>query len=57
MWLWTVAIIISVLTTKQHYLIDVFGGLALAITVIFILKKMTSAPVPALTRERHMESV
>lgn len=55
MWLWTVLIIISVLTTKQHYLIDVFGGLALAMAVIFVLKKMTNLPIPA--PERYMESV
>ena len=46
MWLWTVSIVISVLTTKQHYLIDVFGGLALAMAVIFILRKITNLPIP-----------
>lgn len=39
MWLWTILIIISVLTTKQHYLIDIFGGIIFAIPTIFILKK------------------
>lgn len=48
MWLWTVLIIISVLTTKQHYLIDVFGGLALAMAVIFVLKKMTNLSISTL---------
>ena len=47
MWFWTVLIVISVLTTKQHYLIDVFGGLVLAMAVILILRKMTNLPIPA----------
>ena len=45
MWIWTVLIVISVLTTKQHYLVDVFGGLTLAAAVIFILRRMVNLPV------------
>jgi membrane-associated phospholipid phosphatase len=37
-WLWTIAIIFSVLTTKQHYLIDVLGGILLVLPFIFYLK-------------------
>lgn len=37
MWLWTMAIVISVLTTKQHYLWDVIGGMSLSVFTILIL--------------------
>ena len=37
MWLWTISIIVSVLTTKQHYLMDVFGGIALSAFIIYIM--------------------
>lgn len=39
MWIWAIAMVLSVLTTKQHYVIDIFGGLALALPTIFILGK------------------
>ena len=42
MWLWVAAIIVSVLTTKQHYLVDVFGGILEMVTLLFffqIIKK------------------
>ena len=39
MWLWAFAIIVSVLTTKQHYLIDAFGGIGLATPFVIIFKK------------------
>ncbi len=39
MWTWTIAIIISVLTTKQHYVIDIAGGVVLAIPFMLLLKK------------------
>lgn len=39
MWLWSAAIIVSVLTTKQHYLIDIFGGIALATVCIYFFKR------------------
>lgn len=42
MWLWTVAIIISVLTTKQHYLVDIFGGIVLTIPFVTLLRKKIS---------------
>ena len=41
MWIWCALIILSVLTTKQPYLIDVLGGIALAIPVILVIKKQT----------------
>jgi membrane-associated phospholipid phosphatase len=46
MWLWTLLIIVSVLTTKQHYLVDVFGGIVLALVAILILKG-TIKPLPS----------
>lgn len=45
MWLWTALIILSVLTTKQHYLVDVFGGIVLSIPVVLILKKYNKEPI------------
>ncbi|MEK9157645.1 MAG: phosphatase PAP2 family protein [Patescibacteria group bacterium] len=39
MCLWAIAIVFSVLTTKQHYLIDIFGGVILATPFIFALKR------------------
>jgi membrane-associated phospholipid phosphatase len=38
MWLWTIAVIISVLTTKQHYVIDVIGGIVLAVPFVWFIK-------------------
>jgi len=37
MWLWSIAVCISVLTTKQHYLIDIFGGIAITLPCMYIL--------------------
>lgn len=37
--LWSVLIIISVLTTKQHYVIDIIGGIVLVVPFIFFIKK------------------
>ncbi len=39
MWTWTTAICISVLTTKQHYIIDVLGGIAIALPSMFLINK------------------
>lgn len=39
MWIWSIAIIISVLTTKQHYIVDILGGIILVIPCIFLLQK------------------
>jgi membrane-associated phospholipid phosphatase len=38
MWFWTTLIVVSVLTVKQHYLLDVFGGIALAVVAIYLTK-------------------
>ena len=40
MWIWTIAVIVSVLTTKQHYIVDVLGGIALALICIIFKKKI-----------------
>ena len=39
MWLWVIAIMISVLTTKQHYLIDVGGGMLLSGLFCWMIKR------------------
>ena len=39
-WLWTIIVIISVLTTKQHYVLDIFGGILLSIPAIIILRNI-----------------
>lgn len=39
MWIWTIAICISVLTTKQHYIIDILGGIAISIPCMYLVKK------------------
>jgi membrane-associated phospholipid phosphatase len=33
--LWALAIFVSTLTTKQHYILDVLGGIAVAVIVLF----------------------
>jgi membrane-associated phospholipid phosphatase len=39
MWVWTIAICISVLTTKQHYIIDVLGGIAISIPCMYFVNR------------------
>ena len=38
MWIWTISITTSVLTTKQHYIVDVIGGIILVIPFLLYLK-------------------
>jgi membrane-associated phospholipid phosphatase len=42
MWIWAFLIVVSVLTTKQHYLIDVFGAITLAIPFIILFREEKS---------------
>ncbi len=42
MWVWAFFIVLSVLTTKQHYLVDVFGAIVLAIPFIVLFKEEKS---------------
>jgi membrane-associated phospholipid phosphatase len=42
MWLWSVLICISVLTTKQHYLVDILGGVALTLPGMYFLTRHSS---------------
>lgn len=35
MWIWTTLIILSVLTTKQHYITDIVGGIILALPFVY----------------------
>jgi membrane-associated phospholipid phosphatase len=37
--LWTLAIILSTLTTKQHYFVDILGGLGVLVVVVALEKK------------------
>lgn len=39
MWIWTLLITASVLTTKQHYLIDIFAALLLTGSVLYASRK------------------
>jgi membrane-associated phospholipid phosphatase len=32
-WLWTLTIYVSTLTTKQHYFLDILGGLAVMLII------------------------
>lgn len=48
--LWCLAIIVSTLTTKQHYLSDVVGGLGVVLLVIVLEKTLFS-------RLRHLRSL
>ncbi len=41
-WIWSLAIFFTTLTTKQHYLFDVMGGIAVIVLVIFIETKLFS---------------
>lgn len=38
-WLWSILISISVLTTKQHYVVDVGGGVILAALFLFLVRR------------------
>lgn len=38
MWIWAIAIVFSVLTTKQHYLIDIFGGVMVVLPALLIFR-------------------
>lgn len=46
MWLWTILITVSVLTTKQHYIVDILGGILLAIPFAWKLSKEFSKTAP-----------
>lgn len=39
MWIWTTAICVSVLTTKQHYIIDILGGIAISLPCMYFINK------------------
>lgn len=38
--LWTFAVIVSTMTTKQHYFVDIIGGLTVVLTVVVIEEKL-----------------
>ena len=38
-WVWSVLITASVLTTKQHYVIDIIGGVSLAVVYLFVARR------------------
>lgn len=39
---WSVAIAVSTLTTKQHYLVDVAGGLVLAVVCVAVVERLNA---------------
>lgn len=41
-WFWSILIIISTLTTKQHYLIDIFASMSITAIIMFIDNKIKS---------------
>lgn len=41
-WVWSILIFISTLTTKQHYFVDILGGLGVATFVILVEQKCYS---------------
>jgi len=50
--IWAIFIFISTLTTKQHYFVDILGGLAVAGLVAFLERRVlnpTHAPLPQTT--------
>lgn len=38
-WIWSILISFSVLTTKQHYIIDIFGGVILAAGFLLLIRR------------------
>lgn len=49
--IWAVAIFVSTLTTKQHYLLDIAGGLA-AVAIVVCTEQFVFARLPLLKKHR-----
>ncbi len=45
-WIWAIAICFSTLTTKQHYVWDVIGGVAVAVASVWISRALCAAKAP-----------
>ncbi len=43
---WTFLIILSTLTTKQHYAVDALGGAAIAVAAYYFAFNRTKRPIP-----------
>ena len=47
MWVWSTAVILSVLTTKQHYAIDILGSFWLTTGILLVFRKKINIASPA----------
>jgi len=49
--LWAMAVTVSTLVLKQHYIVDVFSGILLAYGVFYLVKRLMSAKLSLFTSD------